>query len=241
MRIGLVCEGPSDVPAIIHFFGSQLRQRGIEPNFRNLFPEPDRTRAAGGWSNLMLWLKRNPAKTRIARYFSEGLFGGDAVQEPLDAIIIQIDADIVEERGFQSYVEAEFGLNIASVATSGERGQALAEVLDAACELSSMVKIDRDRHVSAIAVESTETWCLAAFRAQPEQFEEMRGEVLTNAFMQALEISESRQPQDAYVNCDKDAARRERFCATHAAQSSRIVDTCPHFAAALVAVQAVAP
>ncbi|MFN3425647.1 MAG: hypothetical protein ACK40C_13175 [Novosphingobium meiothermophilum] len=229
MNIGLLCEGPSDLPAITHFVGDQLRKLGVEPQFRSLFPEPDKTRGAGGWSNLLLWLNNNPAATRIARYFSGGLFGGDAAYEPLNAILIHMDADVVDDPGFQNFIRDNYNLSVEESDLPAQRGQIVAEVLKSACQFELMTDRDRRSHVTAVAVESTETWCLAVFHNQPSDFESLRDTSLTNAFMRVLEASESRSPQASYENCDKDIRRREMFCRRYATFSDRIKASCPHF------------
>lgn len=232
MQIGIVCEGPSDVPAVECFFGDQLRRAGIEPKFRNLFPDRDNTRPEAGWSNLILWLLKNPPDVRIARYFSKGLFGGQSASPPLDAILIQMDADVVEDAGFQSFVEARLGIAINDLLQKVNRGSAMSIVIGNAAKLESLTQADQQKHVIAIAVDATETWCLAAFRGQPEDFEDLRGSELTTSFMAALEKSEGREVKDAYANCDKDLKRRERYCKKFAAQSPRIAASCNHFAEA---------
>lgn len=241
MRVGLVCEGPSDIPAVVHFLGDQLRRTGIEPIFHNLFPEPDKTRPEGGWSNLLLWLQRNPPDTRVARYFSGGIFGGGANQEPFDAILIQIDADVLDDEGFRNYVQQKLNIQIGATDEPNERASTLANVVETAGGFSLLTQADLQRHVVAVAVEATEAWCVAAFRAQPDQFEALKGADLTSAFMQALEVSEGRPPQGAYAQCNKDARRREKFCAMFAKYSDRILGSCPNFSATVQALRGALP
>ena len=239
MRIGLVCEGPTDVLAVENFIGDQIRRMGLQPAFRNLFPETDKTRPEGGWSNLLLWLQRNPAESRVARYFTVGLFGGVAAQEALDVIIIQIDADVVSDPGLRAFAQDKLNLQFGECNQPSERANAMTEIVRRSGDFASLTNVDAERHIVLVAVEATEAWCVAAFRGQPGEFESLRGADLTNAFMHALEVSEGRQPQVAYVSCDKDVQRRRRFCSMFANQSDRIVQSCPQFANAVNALSVV--
>lgn len=238
MRIGLVCEGPSDIPAVEHFLYDQLAKLGIQPTFRNLFPDPDNTRPEGGWGNLFLWLARNPPQSRVVRFFQGGLFGGEGATEPLDAIVIQIDADIAEDDIFRRFALERFGVAIGECVDASARASAVSSIAELAADLNELTDVDRRRHVIAVAVESTEAWCVAAFHPQPKQVEELRGSDLTVAFMRALEISEARQPQDWYANCDKDIKRRKNYCQRFGGFSDRVVASCPHFAMAVDALVA---
>lgn len=229
MRIGLVCEGPTDVVAVEHLMHDQLSRSGLKPIFRNLFPDPDNTRPEGGWSNLLFWLLNNPPDSRILKYFGGGLFGGLGAREPLDAILVQIDTDVIDDDGFRRFVHERFQLEFEPYELADDRMNAISQVAQAAGRFSELTDADRDKHVLAIAVESTESWCIAAFHAQPSSFESLRGQALINAFMHALEVSESRQPQQSYANCDKDLARRRRYCEMFASHSNRVVRSCPSF------------
>lgn len=231
MRIGVVCEGPSDFPAISHFIGNLLAARGNHPVFVPLFPQMDRTRPEGGWANVLLWLNNNPPETRVQRYFAGGLFGGALSTEPLDAIILQLDADVIEDQGFRKFVSDNYEYIVDIDQVPAGRANQICNVLLSAAKFDEMANADRDRHVLVPAVESTETWCVAAFHAQPDDFEMLRGAALVNAFMKALEQSEGRMPQDQYANVDKDVVRRDKFCEKHSGGAARIVVACEQFAA----------
>jgi hypothetical protein len=106
MEIGVVCEGPTDFPAIVHFFKHALEQKNITAQFRYLHPDMDKTRPDGGWGAVLLWLKNNPPTSRIQKYFGGGLFQGPLNVDPLDAIVIHLDADVLPDKSFINYVKS---------------------------------------------------------------------------------------------------------------------------------------
>jgi hypothetical protein len=233
MKIGVVCEGPTDYPAIAFFFTHALQVRGIEAEFQLLYPELDQTRPTGGWSNVLLWLQNNPPSSRIQRYFGGGLFGGALAVERLDAIIIHLDVDVLPDFSFINFVKSNYGYDASDSKNPADRAKQITDIISLSARIEEMTVADRNRHVPAPAVESTETWCVAAFTAQPQNLEVLRGASLTNSFMTALERSEGRVPQASYQNVDKNVQRRQRFCETHATGSPRIINGCQHFTSAL--------
>lgn len=240
MRVGVVCEGPSDYPAISIFLADALQRRSITAEVRPVFPELDRTRPEGGWGNVLLWLKRNPPETRIAKYFNGGLFAGELATTPLDALVFHLDADIVDDELFRGYVKKTYEHEVALHNQPAERAGSIKQVLRLAADLENLTQTDVQKHVLAVAVEATESWCVAAFHAQPGEYEVLRGQALIDAFMTVLERSEGRQPQGNYANIDKNADRRRRFCRKHAAGSERLIQTCDQFKEAVDALEVLA-
>ena len=53
MRLGVICEGPSDYPAMVHFVGAALKNQGIDAVFQSLSPNMDKTRPEGGWGSVL--------------------------------------------------------------------------------------------------------------------------------------------------------------------------------------------
>lgn len=241
MRIGIICEGPSDYPALACFIGHALREKGIDPQFLQLFPEPDRTRAEGGWPNVLLWLKSHPPEVRIQRYFGGGLFGGALSTEPLDAIILQLDSDVVDDDSFRNFAKKNLEYEVSQSLNPEERGQQIIAVLGLAAAFNQMTDVDKDRHVITPSVEATETWCIAAFHPVLSDYENLRGPDLVNEFMTVLEKSEGREPQNSYANIDKDAKRRKVFCEKHFSGSVRIQNSCSHFAESVSQLLALKP
>lgn len=229
MRVGVVCEGWTDFHAIKAFFGGALAAQGIQAAFEALAPSQDSTWPDAGWGNVLRWLLENPSQRRVAEYFNVGLFDNSP---RFDGLLIQMDADILGEIGFCAYVQGAFGHTAANPQNPAERAAAIATVLRLVAGNGNMTNADARRHVIAPAVESTETWCVAAFKAQPVAFERLRDQALTDAFMIALETSESRTPTPPYAHIDKQVERRKRFCERYSEQGSRVA-RCPAFAAAL--------
>lgn len=233
MRLGVICEGPSDYPAMVHFVGAALKNQGIDAVFQSLSPNMDKTRPEGGWGSVLTWLNNNPPVTRIQRYFGGGLFGGELQQELLDAIIIQLDTDIIVNSSFTDFVRSQYGLNIKDHVDPELRAREIVQVITKAANLDILTDADARRHVPFAAVESTETWCIAAFNPQKSGSELLKGLSLTNAFMTALEKSESKSPKLSYQNIDKTYKRREIFCKKHASNVQRILDDCGEFCRAV--------
>ncbi|MCK4712560.1 MAG: hypothetical protein KAT26_06735, partial [Marinosulfonomonas sp.] len=75
MRIGVVCEGPTDFIAIKEFLGASLAKRHINSTFISIQPDPDNT-LGDGWTRVFYWLENNLPQSRIKSYFDGGLFGG---------------------------------------------------------------------------------------------------------------------------------------------------------------------
>lgn len=230
MRVGVVCEGPTDLPAIQEFFKTSLKRRGITAKFEAIFPEMDNTRPSGGWANVFSWAVRYPAASRIQRYFSGGFFGGALTAEPLDAIVFQLDSDVLSHELFQQFVFDRYSIEFTPPDDPAIRANIIRSILSRALQMDVLTDADRKRHVLVAAVESTEAWCVAAFHAVSDDFEKLRGQGLTNAFMTALELSESRTPQPSYENTDKSYHRRLRYCEKHASNSDRIERSCAQYA-----------
>ena len=74
MRIGVICEGPTDVHAIVNFLGASLTDRGVDPVFVTIQPESDRTKPMdGGWHAVLRWLIGNPPDSRVPSYFANSV------------------------------------------------------------------------------------------------------------------------------------------------------------------------
>lgn len=233
MRIGVVCEGLSDFPAISEFFGHSLEALGLASTFVRLFPDPDKTRPDGGWGNVLRWLRNHPADARVQQYFRGGIFGGSMSLEPLDAILVHLDSDVLGDDSFCTFVLQHHGVTTTSPSKPSERAEEITKILQTVSGLDALANSDRERHVIAPAVESTEAWCVAAFHPRRGHFERLRGEKLLDAFMKALESSEGRQPKDTYANLDKNPVRRQTFCTKHRSGSARIAASCTQFRKAI--------
>lgn len=229
MRIGVVCEGPTDFYAIAYFFGRSLENVGIETEFVPIQPEMDKTQPEAGWGHVLLWLNKNPPAKRVQQYFKGGLFAGQLGVEELDGLLIQLDSDILEDKSFQTFVQRNYQYNYGAANDPDARSAIVRDILQVSAKFSEMTNADISRHVLAPAVESTETWCLAAFENLPQNFELLSSEQLRNGFMRALETSEGRAPAAQYGNIDKCPKRRRNFCEGHAGGFGRVINGCQRF------------
>lgn len=213
MRIGVICEGQTDFVAIKEFLGASLNKHGIDTTFIPIQPNPDNT-SKGGWTHVFSWLKENPPQVRVQNYFGRGIFAGGSPKQ-CDALIIQMDSDIIDESGFISFLEGE-DISVTSGTTPIERGNEIERLLKIFSNVAELTGIDHDRHVLAPAVESSETWCIAAFCRPTVDPETLKGKQLDIAFGAILARSESRPPNPWYGKPDKSVGRRQRYCKKHA-------------------------
>ena len=229
MRVGVVCEGATDFVAIDAFFGQSLADHGISAEFILIQPEKDKTSPKGGWGNVLFWLKKNPPAARIQEFFNGGLFADEFAQPPFDCLLIHLDTDILGKTSFKKFIKNEFGYNAIEPGEPTERAREVSDILRLVWQDENMTKVDQERHVPAVAVESTENWCVAAFSAKSENFEMISKEDLVNRFMSALEKSEGRVPKTGYKNIQKNPKRRETFCKKQKSNYLRIALGCHHF------------
>ena len=70
MRVGVVCEGPTDWHAIVCFLEASLTDRGIAPVFVEIQPEMDKTnRANGGWGRCIELAEAKSTRIKDAELF----------------------------------------------------------------------------------------------------------------------------------------------------------------------------
>ena len=230
MRIGVICEGRTDFHAIESFFGHSLKSAGIQPDFEAIQPTLDETQSKGGWGNVLLWLDKNLPAFRMQEYLNRGVFREEQSAISYDCLLIHLDSDILDDIAFGAYIDRIYGYSIGKVNTPLQRAREIRAVISHAARFGDMTKAEIKKHVPAPAVESTETWCVAAFTSHNQNFESLSGQQLINAFMSALERSEGKQPETSYGReANKDVQRRERYCKKLAGQSNRIINGCPQF------------
>ena len=239
MRIGVVCEGPTDAHAIVCFLHASLTHRGITPDFIPIQPDTDNTRPPdGGWDAVFRWLKKNPPRSRTRTYFHGGLFDDDLSAKRCDVMVFQLDTDILSDLGFQNWTNEHYDYSVANLPDPVERGKEITAIIEKVGEFSELPLADMARHISAPAVESTETWCIAAFRQLSLDPELLSGSELCQEFMTALHRFENRPIQN-FVHIDKDPDRRHRYCENHSGGFSRLENQCYHYrnlVAALVSI-----
>ena len=228
MRIGIVCEGATDAHAITWFLGASLESRGVRAEFITLQPEMDRTSPRGGWGLVLKWLERNPPSSRNKMYFGGGLFGYGLSAYQCDVIVFQMDADNLSDEAFRSHIGNQFGMDVFDSDDPIDRGHEIRSIIEVAGNFNELVEVERERHIVSPAVESTETWCVGAFRRLEEDPELLRGQELCVEFMTALHRSENR-PIQVFTQVDKSPDRRSRFCKTHSVGVARLENQCRHY------------
>ena len=229
MRVGVVCEGPTDWHAIVCFLGTSLTARGIAPVFIDIQPETDRTNPPeGGWGAVLNWLRNNPPESRVDAYFDRGLFGGRLSAKRCDVMVFQMDADILSDRSFQHWVTGNLGYEVVDSGDPMQRGSEIRSIIEIAGDFVELSIRASQRHIPAPAVESTETWCVAAFRVLCGDPEVLRGPDLCLEFMTALHRSENR-PVQQFAHIDKQPNRRRRYCEKHSAGFERLEAQCLHY------------
>lgn len=230
MRIGIVCEGATDVHAIECFLKASLRSRGLDARFVRLQPRMDRTSPRGGWTMMFKWFEKNPPDTRIRTYFDGGLFDHGLSAMQCDVMLFQMDVDILSDEAFRNHIRRQFVQDVGDPDDPVERGQAVRGIIEMAGDFGRLSERDLSRHIVAPSVESTETWCVAVFRNLESDPELLRGQDLCNAFMTVLHQSEGRRMQP-FANVDKSPERRYRFCDRHSGGFERLERQCFHYRA----------
>ena len=229
MRIGVVCEGPTDWYAIVCFLEASLSHRGIAPIFVPLQPEMDNTsRTEGGWGAVLNWLMSTPPKTRTASYFDGGLFGDDMSAKQCDTMVFQMDADILSDCAFQKWIKSNLCHDVDNSQYSVERGNEIRTIIEIAGKFPELSTTDSNRQIPAPAVESTETWCVASSRVLSDDPEALSGIDLCREFMTALHRSENRLVQQ-FAKIDKQPDRRRRYCEKQSSGFERLEAQCLHY------------
>ena len=215
--------------AIVCFLHASLTDRGITPDFIPIQPDADNTRPPdGGWGAVLLWLKKNPPRSRTRTYFRGDLFDYDLSAKRCDVMVFQLDTDILSDLGFQNWTKEHYDYSVANLADPVERGKEITTIIEIAGGFATLSIADLKRHVPAPSVESTETWCIAAFRQLPLDPETLSGIALCREFMTALHRFENR-PILNFVHIDKNPDRRHSFCENHSGGFVRLENQCYHY------------
>ena len=237
MRIGVICEGPTDVHAIVNFLGASLTDRGVDPVFVTIQPESDRTKAMdGGWHAVLRWLIGNPPESRVPSYLRDGLFDDGLSAKRCDVLVVQMDADILSHGPFQNWIRRNLRYDVVDSADPIQRGNEIRSIIEIAGSFENLSQSDSERHVPAPAVESTETWCVAAFRTLAGDPERLRGQHLCQEFMTALHRSEGRAVQ-SFTQINKTPSRRLWFCRKHSSGFRHLEAQCHHYRELLASIE----
>lgn len=217
MRIGVVCEGPTDFFAIQYFLGEFLKRKGLNCDFVDIQPELDATQSRAGWGNIERWLTRMAPESRCKRYLCGGLFENDLDAKACDVILVQMDCDHLSDFSFQKFNSTKYGIDLAGVQGIDEEYEAIERVLEQWCGIAQLADRDAGRHAIIPAQQSTESWCIAAFKRANKDPDTLRGQHLINEFMNVLHQSEGRAVNKfRFSEIDKSIQRRRIFCQKHA-------------------------
>ena len=226
-RIGLVCEGATDRAAIEFYVRQSLVSRGYsDVTFLEIPAHRDKTTTPiHGFAMVLAWLDQ-PSGERD-RYLMD-VFAGDSVQK-CDAILIHLDADNLSQPQFKEHVYKWYDTSVKSPQQAQDRGHEIIRLISHVGKLASSRGSASERYVVAAAVESTETWCLSAFRVVPVNPEILSGGSLCQEFMEALLTYEGRPTDGVFRKISKDVRRRTRFCRDTAQNANRIESQCYHY------------
>ena len=104
MKIGVICEGPTDFVAIWAFLGHALKKFGMSPEFKDIQPNLYNSVLEGGWTLVLRWLGQNNLQDRRMRFFYGGLFAANSFPDVFDCLLVQIDTDILDKVVFQNHI-----------------------------------------------------------------------------------------------------------------------------------------
>jgi hypothetical protein len=168
MRIGIVCEGVHDYPALKVLAEELAQGKGLGPVVCfPLQPAPDASSRSGdgGWAKVVAWCKVNSGRG-LDTYLRAPLFEGEEVY---DLILVHLDGDIAAE------CAAKFGRTIDVNPSVEERVVFLSELLLEFCDAPSEF---RERIRTAIPTMKTESWMLAGLSLGEHDWENVEAKSL---------------------------------------------------------------
>lgn len=210
MRIGVVCEGQTDFLAIKIFLEREFVGLGKSVIFDMIQPAYDNS-LPSGWPQVLLWLENNELPFRSALYLKgDSLFAVEDDDAKYDALLFQIDSDIIGEASFEAFVKKRSILYTPPLNNFG-RGNAIRHVLLSISGHASDAVSLRHKEVMALIVESSEAWVLAAENIANNP-EELIGQPLINEFGALVARSSGQAPKADYSSINKTTKTRERIC-----------------------------
>ena len=189
----------------------------------------DNTRKGAGWNFLLGWLQSHPPALRETRFFGPPLFAGDASAKNCDVMLFQMDTDILGQLDFQSFVRTRFGYLPGNPVDPRLRATEIEKLLTLSADMENVSSASKSRYYICPTVESTESWCIAAYNKHIGDPEILKGVDLYTAFMTALVESEGRVPAAIYSKCDKNQIRREKFCVKFRKEAGNVYARCSQF------------
>lgn len=210
MRIGVICEGPTDFVVMRSFFTSDLAGdiHGLE--FDLIQPALDNT-LPGGWSQVLYWLENNPPENRNSLYRKgQSLFLEESEDEKFDALIFQIDTDIIGEPGFERYCE-DRGVIALRPQLPTERANFVRHVLINMSANTSLDQALNSGEIPIAIVEACETWVVAA-GVDGCDAESMSPNETCDNFGRVLAKHSGQPERESYRKINKNVQSRQRLC-----------------------------
>ena len=128
LKIGVVCEGQTDFIAIKAFIEAEFKGSAKEVDISIIQPSLDNSLPAG-WTQVLYWLENNDFQYRTAIYSKKAaLFAIEDNEQKFDALLFQIDADVLGEEGFETFI-AKREISYSKSKSNIERGNAIRHVL----------------------------------------------------------------------------------------------------------------
>jgi hypothetical protein len=210
LRIGVVCEGQTDFVAIKIFLEDEFLRQGRNVIFDMIQPAYDNS-LPSGWPQVLLWIENNELSFRSALYLKgDSLFAIEDEESKYDALLFQIDSDIIGEAGFEAFIKKR-NLSYAPPHTNVDRGNVIRHVLlSIGGHASDAVSLSH-KEVMAPTVESSEAWLLAAENVAGHP-ESLIGQPLIDAFGALVARSSGQAPKASYTNINKATKTRKRIC-----------------------------
>lgn len=218
IRIGVICEGQTDFVAIKIFLERELVRLGKHVTFDMIQPAYDNS-LPSGWPQVLLWLEGNELPFRSALYLKgESLFEIEDEEAKFDALLFQIDSDIIGHSSFETFIRKR-AISYAPPKNNIDRGNVIRHVLLSIGGHASDAASLSHKEVMAPIVESSEAWILAAenVASNPEY---LIGQPLINAFGALVARSSGQAPKANYSNINKTTKTRKRICNQIAKTSS---------------------
>lgn len=210
LRIGVVCEGQTDFAAIKIFFEDEFSRTERNVTFDMIQPAWDNT-LPSGWSQVLLWLENNEIPLRSALYLKgDSLFATEDQDAKYDALLFQIDSDIIGEASFEAFIRKR-NIVYAPPADNVDRGNVIRHVLLSIGGHASDADSLRHKEVMAPIVESSEAWILAAEKIANDP-ENLIGQPLIDAFGALVARSSGQAVKASYVSINKTTKTRKRIC-----------------------------
>jgi hypothetical protein len=228
MRIGVVCEGPTDFVALNSFLTRSLQNRGKNVTLVDVQPELDASSVSsgGGWPNALLWILRNPLPARKTSYLGVGLFGENLSAKKCDLLLIFLDSDVLDDRSFADYVRRHVSCSVNNPIDPDKRFEEVQSILLSFCGFGSVLEAIDAKHLLGAAVESSEAWCVAVRDPKVSNVETLNKDRILAEFITRLCEFDSGSPRPEHA---KRVTRRKSYCDHHVSEVDRLESNCASY------------